>query len=67
MTHKRTEDRSRPSPWIPQELEERDGALIFVQPTKSYDVSNEEAKEDHLRSGDDIEADLASRMDECEV
>ena len=41
--------------------------LNFVQPTKSYDVSNEEAKEDHLRSEDDIEADLASRMDECEV
>lgn len=41
--------------------------LNFVQPTEIYDVSDEEAKEDHLRSEDDIEEDLASRMDDCEV
>jgi hypothetical protein len=48
-------------------LEERDGALRLVQPTELHDTSDEEAKEDHLGCEDDIEDDLANRMDECEV
>jgi hypothetical protein len=41
--------------------------LRLVQSTELHDMSDEEAKEDHLGSEDDIDDDLANRMDECEV
>jgi hypothetical protein len=48
-------------------LEERDGVLKLVQSTEVHNMSDEQAKEDHLGSEDDNEEDLANRMDECEV
>lgn len=63
----RTQSLSRPTLWVPHELEEVDGVLKVVQPGVVHDVSDEEAKEVHLGSEDDIDEDLADRMDECEV
>ena len=51
------------SRWVQNELLDGNGAPQLVQSTEVYEV----AKEAHSGSEDDIDEDLADRMDMCEV